>query len=147
MRRKSLREAFADKFSPEPNTGCWLWCACVDAQGYGKLGPRLAHRASWTLHFGDPGDLHVLHACDNPSCVNPDHLFLGTNLDNIKDCEAKGRAKLKGSPGARNGRARLTPEQVAEIRTHSRTRKAYAAEFGVAPSTISMIWTGRNWPE
>jgi hypothetical protein len=75
---------------------CWLWTACRDRYGYGRLsaeGRRYkAHRASWELHFGPiPEGKGVLHSCDNPPCVRPDHLFLGTQVDNIRDMIAKGR--------------------------------------------------------
>ena len=83
-----------------PSDGCWNWNGYRNKTGYGftRIGGRgskgiLAHRLSWVLHHGEiPEGLHVLHKCDNPSCVNPNHLFLGTNLDNIKDRTAKGRS-------------------------------------------------------
>lgn len=83
--------------------GCWLWTAAKLAKGYGVIrdGPGkgvllLAHRLSWEIHQGPiPGELRVLHLCDNTSCVNPAHLFLGTQADNIKDCVGKGRHHKK----------------------------------------------------
>jgi len=78
---------------------CWLWTARgrCGSLGYGQFwlgykdGKTTAHRAAWILTFGDPKDLYVLHKCDNPLCVNPDHLFLGTQQDNVRDCFSKGR--------------------------------------------------------
>jgi len=90
---------FLSKVSLQITSGCWVWTGFRNAQGYGhfaldgyKVGR--AHRASWVLHRGSiPTGLCVLHRCDNPSCVNPDHLFLGTDADNAHDRDAKGRGK------------------------------------------------------
>jgi len=76
--------------------GCWYWIGGRAGKGYGQFMLRsyyqtYAHRVSWLLHYGDPGDKWVLHKCDNMLCVRPDHLFLGTALDNVHDCIAKGR--------------------------------------------------------
>lgn len=78
--------------------GCWEWQKAVNPETqYGTMRwdglTKTAHRISWEFHFGDPGELHVLHKCDNRKCVRPDHLFLGTNLDNILDSMRKGRRK------------------------------------------------------
>ncbi len=91
--------------SPEPNTGCWLWVGAYHKTGYGLISSDaderkrrkniLTHRAVWTVVNGDiPDGLFVLHRCDNPPCVNPSHLFLGTQRDNIADMHAKGRASF-----------------------------------------------------
>jgi len=96
---------FERKVSPEPNTGCWIWDGAIGGDGYGRfaMGPRRmvhryqrAHRAAWLLYRGAiPGGLYVLHGCDNRWCVNPDHLRLGTQSENIMEMHRKGRA----SPG------------------------------------------------
>jgi hypothetical protein len=84
---------------------CWLWTGKPDPKGYGrfKLSNRSwrAHRVSWLIHFQDPGDLFVCHSCDNPICVNPEHLFLGTHQDNMNDMYNKGRGKK--AAGAHHG--------------------------------------------
>jgi len=82
---------------PEPNSGCWLWLGSTNAKGYAHLKynnrQQRANRFSWTAYNGEiPPGLHVLHRCDNRLCVNPDHLFLGTNQDNVDDRVNKGRS-------------------------------------------------------
>lgn len=94
-------EGFMDRVMPEPNSGCWLWMGnLADKRGYGLVSVRSgdkyirigAHRFSWQLHKGPiPKGILVCHHCDVPSCVNPDHLFLGTHSDNTKDAHSKGR--------------------------------------------------------
>lgn len=86
---------------PEPNTGCWLWTGSVCARGYGRLAygngsPVLVHRIAYECAKGPTGGRHVLHRCDTPSCVNPDHLFVGTQGDNMRDMFAKGRGRPHG---------------------------------------------------
>lgn len=89
-------QKFELKYIPEPNSGCWLWIGAVLPSGYGKMGiygrTIGAHRISFELFRGEiPNGLHICHRCDNPCCVNPDHLFAGTRQDNMQDCIAKGR--------------------------------------------------------
>jgi hypothetical protein len=93
-----VAERFAKYVHPEPNSGCWLWVGNAIPHGYGIIRinkprtQRLAHRVSWQVHRGDiPTGLCVLHRCDNRLCDNPDHLFLGTQRDNLQDMLRKGR--------------------------------------------------------
>lgn len=130
----------------EKTDGCWIWLGYPNRQGYGTIqvdGVRVrAHRFSWSLLNGPiPDGLCVLHTCDNPSCVRPDHLFLGTNLDNIKD--RMGKQRSTGSPGETHPLARLTNEQVYEIRRvygsgHIGMRKL-AQIYGVERQLIQRI--------
>lgn len=131
---------------------CWTWSASR-IRGYGNLcingATVYAHRLSWTLHFGEiPGGLEVCHNCpggDNPSCVNPKHLFLGTHDQNMKDCKAKGRIVSRG--GESQGSAKLTDEKVLEIWSLKGTmlQKDIAIKFGVRDTTISLIYARKAW--
>ena len=104
-----LKERLLEKRFIENETGCWLWTGYLNHLGYGKIGtgPRgskilYVHRASWEIFKGPiPKELFVLHKCDVPRCFNPDHLFLGTQKQNIEDCIAKGR--FKGTDNLMNG--------------------------------------------
>lgn len=104
---------------PEPNSGCWLWTGSCNRDGYGRLTHSHrtvdAHRLSWLAHRGPiPDGLWVLHACDVPSCVNPDHLWLGTNSDNQRDCTTKGRRRRQQAKGATYiARSRLWQAQIS----------------------------------
>jgi hypothetical protein len=151
-----LRIRFARFVSPEPNTGCWLWAGNVNRKGYGSVSIRRstndrAHRVSWRLHKGEiPPSLWVLHKCGVPSCVNPDHLFLGTCADNLQDMARKGRQVFQRHPekaprGTRNGNAKLTESKVAAIRSSGGTCIVRAARYGVSQSLISAIRTGIIW--
>lgn len=97
---KSAQRRIEERSIPEPNSGCWLWLGSVNSKGYGTIGHRggtaCASRLSYAVFVCDPGDLFVLHRCDVPACVNPEHLFTGTQQENIDDCRAKGRFRPGG---------------------------------------------------
>ncbi len=160
---KTLHRAFWEKVRKED--ACWIWTGARTSQGYGNLrrnGQSLgAHRLSWTLTVGPiPDGMSVLHHCDNPSCVNPNHLFIGTHLDNMRDAVSKGRFKpwnataseeeLKklSQPRERNGRAKLTSDQINDIRrlySAGETQVALAAHFGIARTQIGRIVRREQW--
>lgn len=127
--------------------GCWEWTGGTDRDGYGRFFEmRRAHRFSWYLHNGPiPDGLHVLHTCDNPPCVRPDHLFLGTNTDNVADKIAKGRGQF----GERHGMAIITESQVSEIRQRYAaggiSQTALGAEYGLSQTGISQIVMKKCW--
>ena len=140
--------------------GCWLWQATLNENGYGVFyfqgRTGLAHRAAWAMLRGPiPSGLVVLHGCDTPSCVNPDHLRLGTVLDNIRDMDAKGRRVNVGVPptplrGEANPNARLTLSQVRDIRALFRlgsSKRSLSMRFGVSRPVIAGIIEGRSWRE
>ena len=136
-------------------TSCDIYKGAKDKNGYGwqrKHGQRKAHRAAWVEHNGSiPCGMWVLHTCDNPSCVNPDHLFLGTAKDNSDDMRAKGRENYPGHslPGELNPNRKLTQEQVDYIRSVYKWGMGpkLAKEFGVHPFTINRIVRGEKWRE
>lgn len=103
---------FEAKIHPEPTTGCWLWVGTLSKGGYGIFTvcgqPIGAHRASYIFAGGDPGDMFVCHKCDTPSCVNPDHLFLGTNAENQRDRALKNRGFYFGGPVSEEIARKLT---------------------------------------
>ncbi len=131
---------------------CWIWRGHTDEIGYGRIayaGENKAHRVAWVLFRGEiPGGLRVLHKCDVRQCVNPAHLFLGSQADNVRDMYAKGRNKQSPQPGERNGMARLTNEQAAKIRqmVAAGSKQIEACRrFGVSPMTVSRIVRGKAW--
>lgn len=153
--RGSLSERFHAKFIPEPNTGCWLWMGSItgrDERGMLTIGKSLggkniyAHRVSWMLFRGEiPQGISVLHTCDVPSCVNPEHLFLGTQLDNMRDCAMKGRIVPNSQKGQECSWTKLTDHAVAEIKSVRLTRKEYAVKFGISYHNVGRIQRGERW--
>lgn len=108
---KPLSERFWEKVQVRTKNSCWVWTGSLDNRGYPKMSqafresPLKAHRVSWELHFGEiPGGLFVLHACDNPSCVNPNHLMLGTAMANSVDMSRKGRVNGASLLNLRTGK-------------------------------------------
>jgi len=128
---------------------CWLWTAGTHHGGYGVFSvnrrSRDAHRVAYELTYGPiPAEMCVCHHCDNPRCVRPDHLFLGTKADNNIDKETKRRHDF----GERHARARLTESQVLEIRRRFAAgirQRQLSNEYGVAYTTIAAIVHGKNW--
>jgi hypothetical protein len=115
----------------------------LGAKADGTIG---AHKFSYELHNGQvPEGMVVMHSCDNPTCVNPAHLVLGTYLANMQDMHAKGRAKPGRAIGERNPNVRLTPELVRLIRGSAKGNKELAAELGVGINTVRGVRIGRTW--
>lgn len=150
---------FMAKVIEEPNSGCWLWNGGVQSNGYGMffVGPQRhgpgavnrAHRVSYAHFVGPiPNEQFVCHRCDVPSCVNPRHLFIGTNTDNIADMVAKGRHGRGAPYGERHGRSKL---RAADVRTillaleNGDSKRAIARAQSVDPRTIQRIADGTGW--
>jgi hypothetical protein len=149
---KTFEERFHAKYEIDPNTECWVWTGMRKKLGYGRIkvvGARrylLAHRVSWELYYGViPPGICVCHACDVPACVNPNHLFLGTVQDNIRDKINKGRHRGWFFPNRKSKRYKLTEENVLSIRERKMKESEYANFFGVTRATISDILKNRTW--
>lgn len=132
---------------------CWEWQGKRASNGYGVFNleyrHRGAHRMAWELHYGaPPGDLLVCHRCDNRACVRPDHLFLGTQKDNLADMKAKGRASLVRARGEATARAKLTEVEVREIRRRANAgepQTVIACDYGVTKECIHSVVHRKTW--
>ena len=149
--RKTLAERFEMKVNKETTPeGCWLWTACTTPAGYGQIRVNgkstQAHRIAWELANGPiPPGLDVLHHCDNPPCVNPKHLFLGTDVENQQDCVEKGRHNPNCGEDRPN--AKLSIIAVQEIRESKLSAYKLATKFSVSRSAIRAVLDGRNWKQ
>lgn len=151
MTSNDLKQRFWAKVDSSSEDGCWNWTASVAGKGYGQIklpGTRrqaYAHRLSYEFHNGPiPQGLMVLHRCDNPRCVRPDHLFLGTGADNLGDMAAKGRHLY----GERNSKHRLTERQVHTIFDLSGaglSQAKIAKEVGIGQPQVGRILRGERW--
>lgn len=160
--KATLEERFWAKVRKDGTWGCWEWQAQRNDNGYGlfrlapNASPKRASRMAWTLTFGDPGALFVLHHCDNPPCCNPRHLFLGTSADNSLDCRRKGRWQ-RSATGPTNltsafwlARRKLTDEQIAEARLRradGETYRSIGRKLGVHHTTILRLVDGTHWKD
>lgn len=137
----------------QENSQCWSWMGAISSNGYGKFSCYVrgsfycasAHRLAYQYLVGDiPFGMYVLHKCDNPGCVNPEHLFIGTPLDNMRDKVAKGRQQR----GSTHPNSKLTEEQVVDIRTRvacGENRKEIAKSYAIAKSTVDCISCRVSW--
>jgi hypothetical protein len=154
----SLEQRLLARREVNPETGCWEWQGYRDPNGYGRVqwptltAETLVHRIALVVFTGDPGDLCALHKCDNPSCFNPEHLYLGTKADNYADMVERGHPVLpppatatQRARGERHGNSRLTAEQVAAIRADCRSGREVALAYGICPSTVSRVRRGTAW--
>lgn len=149
---------FSEKFVAIPIAGCWIWTAAVNEFGYGRFfvewrcGRSVldkAHRVSWRIYKGEiPDGFGILHHCDVPCCVNPSHLFVGTQKDNVADRLSKNRPKT-GARGERHPRALLNDDLVVSIRRNFSGLHGeitdIAKKYSVSESTINSIISGRTW--
>lgn len=142
------QQRFWSKVNLGTEENCWDWTASCVTAGYGKFSYKSkafdAHRFSYFLHFGEiPRGMFVCHRCDNPKCVNPSHLFLGTNLDNVKDMIAKRLHRF----GDKTSRSKVANKEIKKIKTLYKkgiSQKQLAKKFGICQSSISRILSGKN---
>lgn len=145
--KRPLEERFREKVAEANEAGCTLWIAGKD-DGYGRfrMGDHtvLAHRLAWEMQNGPiPEGMCVCHRCDVPSCVNVDHLFLGTHDDNMADRHAKGRNPR--TVGTLNGRAKLSESDVIAIFNSPGLQREIAAQYGITQVQVSQIKRGVQW--
>lgn len=139
-------DRFMSKVVIQPN-GCWEWQGVKDHRSYGVLSGDLgkqfkkAHRWSYWYHKGHPGDMFVCHSCDNPSCVNPEHLWLGTHQDNNNDRILKDRS-IKGE---KHGNAKLTDEDVKDIKYSTVDALTISKKYNITRQTVYLIRWNKAW--
>lgn len=157
-----MKPRFGKSFSPlvrlkknikqNPETFCWEWQGSLNQDGYGRMRINkkkvMCHRVSYELFVGPiPSGKIICHRCDNPRCVNPTHLFVGTDMDNARDSIQKGRKRV----GEKEPKAKLTDEAVRFIRKNGKPKHpiyswvGLAKKFGVSASTVRAAATGRQW--
>ena len=146
-------DRFDSKWMAVTECGCHLWTAAVNKSGYGKFATNdnrwaLAHRVAYERAYGKiPEGFLICHKCDTPSCVNPEHLFVGTHVDNSQDREMKSRGRQQC--GEKHGRSKLNESDVIQLRelVKSKTMTSYAAgkKFGINSKTVRDIASGKLW--
>lgn len=149
-------ERLKAKVQIDPKTACWNWIASLRPTGYGQMRylgtTELAHRVSWMLFRGPIpkadnvyGTLNILHHCDNPKCVNPEHLYIGDQSDNAKDAVARKRWGKRGCVGEQHGKAVLTETDVRIIRKSTLSANELARQYKVSKSAIQHVLKKRSW--
>ncbi len=142
---KPVKERLIDGIEIVTESGCWIWMRSTIEKGYGRISVKqksnLAHRASYREFVGEiPDGMCVLHRCDNPPCINPDHLFLGTHMDNTKDKIKKGRQKC----GFHNS-ANTKEKDVLFIRRSNENAAVLAERFNLTSDSIGNIRNYKTW--
>ena len=147
---KTIQERFDSKYEKVAGIDCWLWKAASHQFGYGHMRYmdkiEVAHRISYRLHIGEiPDGMNVLHKCDVPQCVRPDHLFIGTHKDNVDDKVNKGRAGFPKMFGVDNPAAKITKQIADAIKVDNRKIKEICSEYGISQSQVKRIRSGKSW--
>lgn len=147
---KKIHSRFEALYIPEPNTGCFLWLGALRGKGYGcfKVGNKnqIASRVSYELYKGPiPEGMVVCHSCNTPSCVNPEHLYVGRYSDNTQQAVKEGRQFI--ASGTKNGQAKLTYEQVVAIRNDPRYQREIAKDYNISQLHVSRIKRKLVWKD
>jgi hypothetical protein len=145
----TAKERLTDYSKPTEN-GCINFTGSKNWFGHGEITYRgkkyRAHRLAYIEYIGPiPEGMVICHKCDNPSCINPNHLFAGTQADNLRDAINKKRMKAPNPRGVKHGLAKLTDEKVIAIRKDQRTQRAIAADYGIHQTTVKNIKLNRTW--
>ena len=140
------QERIESKVEKVAECGCWIWMGSITTRGYGQILSNnktfYAHRASYMAFKGEiPEGQYVCHKCDTVSCVNPEHLFLGTQKQNLQDMARKGRSTI----GERNPQAKLTVEQVLQIREMQGSHQEIADLMNISRSNVGLIKNRGRW--
>jgi DNA-binding transcriptional regulator YiaG len=147
--KQITKDRVESKVEKIPESGCWVWMGTTTSRGYGQIisdnKTFYAHRAAYQAFIGDiPEGMNVCHHCDNRFCVNPSHLFLGSQKDNLQDMKKKGRS----TAGEKNAKSKLTEKYVKEIKQGLKdglSTKTLATIYSVSTSTINFIKQGKRW--
>lgn len=150
MRGQSLQARLSARSKHDPITGCILWTGVKNNKGYGRLTYESkqfsAHRVSFELAYGPINSgLFVLHSCDSPLCINPKHLSLGDQSENMRQASERGRCRGGSMQGEQHHKAKLTEKDIVSIRQDSRSCTELANKYNVSIGTISSIKTFRTW--
>jgi len=152
--QESLEIRFWLKVDKKSEDECWPWIGQRLKSGYGRIslgakkeGSEGAHRVSWILANKQkiPDQMFVMHSCDNPSCVNPKHLSIGTPKQNHDDMVKKGRKRVVAPVGNENGKAIITPDIVRQIRSSDESHASIARRFNISPNCVRSVRIGRTW--
>ncbi len=146
---------YMDRVEMLPFSGCWIWMGKLSEKGYGIISTKgvdkRAHRVFWEIENGPiPVGKYACHHCDTPACVRPDHIFIGSQKENLADCRRKGRNKKMENgdqKGAANRNAKLTLENVLDIRTKRLSKAEFARLYGVSFKAVKNVWDGKSWQE
>ncbi len=144
---RPIEDRFRERI--EKTSTCWWFTGTLSKAGYGQLGDRgklvYTHRLAYELHVGRPipVGMEVCHRCDNPACVRPSHLFLGTHRQNFEDAARKGR--MRGLKGEASPCAKLKKEQVLAIRSDPRSHRAIGRDYGISNRHVSGIKRREVW--
>lgn len=146
----TLAQRLARYTAPPDANGCKLWTGAKDSHGYGQMSwqgsHRLVHRLAWIVWNGPIKDgMFICHECDVPACVNADHLWVGPHVANMADMVSKGRARSSNLKGEAHGCAKITNDNVMDIRASTQSQRAIAKQYGVSQTLVGFIRRREIW--